>query len=75
MTLTVRDAAHPNGNKRNKLDAMSDHRGEFAFRVPPGEGNYHVAAVLKGYKPAAKDVSISGEERVDITLTLERDAK
>lgn len=70
VTLIPRDAP-----KAKKLQASSDGRGEFAFRVPPSPANYIVKASLKGFQTVQKDVSVSGEERVDVTLTLEKTSK
>lgn len=62
--------------KKAKWELMSDHRGEFAQRVPAGKADYVVWADVKPPK-GAKDwkkpettVSIENEERVDIGLHL-----
>ena len=52
------------------MKAVSDRRGEFAFRVPPRPGEYRVSVKLKGFEPERKDVTIAGEERVDLTFNL-----
>lgn len=65
----------PRKRKFRKLEAVSDARGEFAFRVPPEPGTYVVTASMKGFQPAAKDVSVSGEERMDVTLVLAQESK
>jgi len=70
VTLQLRD-----GSKGRKLQALSDGRGEFAFRVPPSAADYIVRASLKGFQTAEKVVSVAGEERVDVTLTLEKASK
>ena len=62
--------------KAKKLqDAVSDHRGEFAFRVPPTQATYVVNATLKGFKPAREEVQIGGEEQVNATLVLVPESK
>lgn len=58
-----------------KLTAVSDRRGEFAFRVPVTAMRYTVRAVAKGYTAQEKSVSVEGEERVDATLTLKPESK
>lgn len=50
--------------------AISDGRGEFAFRVPVSAMRYTVSAHLKGFEPRQKSVDIEGEQRVDVTLVL-----
>ena len=65
VTLFLKDAA-----KGKKLEAGSDARGEFAFRVPVGTAAYIVRAARKGFRPAEKEASVSGEGRVDVTLVL-----
>ena len=50
--------------------AVSDSRGEFAFRVPVTAMRYTVRAKLKGFEPQQKSVDIEGEQRTDVTLIL-----
>ena len=50
--------------------AISDDRGEFAFRVPVTPMHYIVKAQMKGYEPQEKSVDIEGEQRLDVTLSL-----
>jgi len=61
--------------KVKKLEAISDARGEFVFRVPPGSMQYTVKAAAKGFQPAQKSVSVQGEERVDVTFQLQPESK
>ena len=70
VTLLPKDAP-----KGKKLEAVSDARGEFAFRVPAAPAAYVLKAVRKGFQPAEKEASISGEGRVDVTLTLAAESK
>ena len=65
--------------KKAKWEGFSDHRGEFALRVPPGQADYIVYADLKGYKlPDGRHlqagdevkVHIDNDERADIGLHL-----
>ncbi len=57
--------------KAKKLQqAVTSPHGEFSFRVPPESAAYIVKASAKGYQPAEKEASVSGEDRVEITLTL-----
>jgi len=51
--------------------AVSDARGEFAFRVPAVPMHYSVRAEAKGFKPVEKAAEINGDERVDVTFLLE----
>jgi hypothetical protein len=65
--------------KKVRWERSSDHRGEFAARVPIGEADYIVTADLKGVKfadgtPAhlAKDVTVHiyNDEREEFSLHL-----
>lgn len=68
-------------DKKPKWEVLSDHAGEFAQRVPAGEGDYVVWADLKGVKTTdgqvlhlAQEVKVHVEydERVDMSLHLTR---
>ncbi|HUA18245.1 MAG TPA: carboxypeptidase-like regulatory domain-containing protein [Bryobacteraceae bacterium] len=67
------DAPRVKGVK--KAQAVSDGRGEFAFRVPPGPMRYTLKVEAKGFESQAKPIEIQGEERVDVTFNLERRSK
>ena len=71
VTLAVKDAA----KKSKKLQSVSDGRGEFAFRVPPGAAMYVVRASLKGFQTIEKEASVFGDERVEVTLMLPAESK
>jgi hypothetical protein len=75
VTLAVKDASGVPNKRAKKLQAVSDSRGEFAFRVPPGEATYVVRASLKGFQSIEKEASVSGEERVEVTLVLPSESK
>lgn len=59
--------------KKARWELYSDHRGEFAQRLPAGAADYVVWADVNGPKdqpkPEAK-VHIDNDERVDISLHL-----
>lgn len=58
-------------NRRlRKMQAVSDARGEFAFRVPPEAAQYRLTAEAPGYQRAEKPVQVSGEERIDVFFRL-----
>lgn len=66
-------------DKKPKWELYSDHHGEFAQRVPPGDADYILSADLKHVKtPDGKPlrllqevtVHVYGEERVDTGLHL-----
>ncbi|HTW31757.1 MAG TPA: hypothetical protein VMD76_08770 [Candidatus Sulfotelmatobacter sp.] len=65
--------------KKVRWEVYSDHSGEFAQRVPPGEADYVVSADLKGVKTAdgkplhlvqEVTVHIYNDEREDTGLHL-----
>lgn len=80
----VKISIHPDGKKHPSWDLISDHRGEFAQRVPPGPGDYIVegqvelAPIENGVpklhkKKKLKDqvkVHIDNEEIRDISLHM-----
>lgn len=57
--------------KLRKMRAVSDARGEFAFRVPAEAAQYRLAAEAPGYQRAERPVQISGEERIDVFFRLQ----
>ena len=57
------------------MEAVSDARGEFVFRVPPGPAHYSVTVAAKGYQSQRKSVSVEDQERVEVTFQLERESK
>jgi len=75
VTVTIR----PQTKKHPNWELMSDHRGEFAQRVPAGKADYVVWPDLKDYKlPSGKHlkagtevtVHIDSQERSDTGLHL-----
>jgi hypothetical protein len=75
VTLAAKDAPGVPKTKAKKLQSVSDGRGEFAFRVPPGAATYVVRASLKGFQAVEKEASVSGDERVEVTLMLPAESK
>lgn len=81
VKITIR----PQTKKRPNWDLMSDHRGEFAQRVPPGPSDYLVHGEAE-YAPVGGDgkpqlskkkrlkgetkVHVESEERLDISVHL-----
>lgn len=81
----VKITIHPQGKKRPSWDLVSDHRGEFAQRVPPGPAEYLVTGQAD-YAPAGDDgkpqlsrkkrlrgetkVRVEHDERLDIGVHL-----
>ncbi len=61
--------------KFKKLEAVSDSRGEFAFRVPVDEMTYTLTARAAGYIPQEKTTQAAGEVRVDVFFRLEPASK
>jgi hypothetical protein len=62
--------------KKAKWELLSDHRGEFAQRVPAGKADYIVWADIKpkkgqkDAKPIETTAHIENDERIDIGLHL-----
>lgn len=75
----VKVKIRPADKKRPHWELYSDHRGEFAQRVPVGPSDYLISADLKGYKtqqgrtlelPEDVKVHITYDEREDIGVHL-----
>jgi len=80
----VRVIIHREGHKKPSWELMSDHRGEFAQRVPPGPGDYVVTGEVEIYpvvdgKPRKSQkkllkgqakVHLAGEEQQDFSLHM-----
>ena len=80
----VRVRIHPAGGKHPSWDLITDHRGEFAQRVPPGPGDYLITGEAELLLPGKDDphhtqkkrvkaeakVHLEGEERQDLSLHL-----
>lgn len=55
--------------------AVTNFRGEFAFRVAPAPATYVVKASLKGFHSEEKEASVTGEERIEVTIVLAPESK
>ena len=69
VTVKVRRA----DEKKARWELTSDHRGEFALRVPPGQQDYVLWADVKVGKGKAKPETtahVENDERVDVSLHL-----
>jgi hypothetical protein len=61
--------------KTKPIEMVSDARGEFVVRVPPGPMHYLVTVSAKGYQSQQKTVSVHDQERVEVTFQLEAQSK
>jgi Carboxypeptidase regulatory-like domain len=61
--------------KEQKMEAVSDARGEFIFRVPPSPMRYSIVVTAKGYQSLRKSVMVEGQQRVEVTFQLDRESK
>lgn len=52
------------------MKTLTDRRGEFSFEVPATPARYTVSFKADGYQAEKKSVSIQGEERQDVFVTL-----
>jgi hypothetical protein len=73
VEIMVVDSSTPHKSKKQK--AVTDRRGEFAFRVPPVEAKYAVTAKASGYVSQKKEVTVAGFERIDVFFRLEPASK
>jgi len=75
VTLVAEPASGGAAVKPQKMEAVSDDRGEFIFRVPAGPMNYAIVVAAKGYRSSRKSVMVEGQERVEVTFQLDRESK
>jgi hypothetical protein len=68
----VRVIIHLAGHKSPHWELMSDHRGEFAQRVPPGPSDYEIsgeaviAPIVDGKPQSSKKKQLKGSTRVHL---------
>jgi hypothetical protein len=60
----------PTSVKVKKMRLVSDARGEFAFYVPAEPLRYQLTVKAAGLAPEQRYVTIAGEERQDVYVTL-----
>jgi hypothetical protein len=65
----------PQVPKLKKQKTASSLRGEFTFRVPAREASYTLIVKAPGYRMERKSVSITGDERVSVSILLEPEKK
>jgi hypothetical protein len=65
------DQPDKSASKVKKMLAVSDGRGEFAFRLPTVNMRYVVKVSAKGYRSAEKPVLVQGEDRIDVMFQLQ----
>jgi hypothetical protein len=61
--------------KVKKLEAVSDSRGEFAFRLPTTSMRYTIKVSAKGFRNEEKSVTVQGEDRLSVTFQLHEESK
>jgi hypothetical protein len=58
--------------KKSRKEGISDSQGEFAFRLDIGPARYHVTVDATGFAKQERDVSISNDERTDVSIVLKK---
>jgi len=56
--------------KKFRWEAMSDHQGELAFRVPPG-ADYELTIEARGFQTQTRKVDTRQGNRTDLTIRME----
>jgi hypothetical protein len=56
--------------KKFRWEAMSDHQGEVAFRVPPG-AEYELTIEARGFKPETRKIDAREDNQADLTIRME----
>ena len=62
-------------SKFKRIKTVTDARGEFAVRVPSVPMRYTVSVKARRYRLDKKEVSIQGEERVELFFRLEPESR
>jgi len=75
ITLTPEPQAGDSAAKAKKIQAISDARGEFVFRVQADAQRYTIRVAAKSYQTQEKSVKVEGEGRVDVTFQLQPESK
>ncbi len=75
--VTLAPLAGDSKEKRRikKIEALTDSRGEFAFRVPAVPSRYSVSVKAAGYSAQQKEVTVASDERIDVFFRLETASK
>lgn len=61
------------GDKKFKLETISQDGGEFAFRLKADKAKYKITAKAKGFTPSSIEIDISNDEVRNIALTLKQE--
>jgi len=75
LALIPQLEAGQTAGKIKNARAISDARGEFAFRVPAAPMRYLVKVEAKGFSADEKAVTMHGEERTEVTFQLRPESK
>ncbi len=70
VTLEPADKEAAKQAKVKRQQAVSNSRGEFAFRVPVIPLRYTVSVRANGFLPQQKTAEIQGEQRIDVYFSL-----
>jgi len=57
-------------DKKFKWEAMSDHQGELAIRVPQG-AEYEMTVEARGFKTETRKIDTREDNRTDLTIRME----
>ncbi|MCC6585603.1 MAG: carboxypeptidase regulatory-like domain-containing protein [Bryobacterales bacterium] len=57
--------------KKGEWKGFSDSRGEFAVRIPAGGASYTVIIKAEGFRTQQKSVTVSADERIDLSFLME----
>ena len=66
----VRARVRRSEEKKFRWEAISDHQGELAFRVPPG-AEYELTIEARGFKTQSRKVDARQVNRADLTIRME----
>jgi hypothetical protein len=66
----ARERVRRSDEKKFRWEAMSDHQGEMAVRVPPG-AEYEMTVEARGFKPQTRTTDARHDNRADLTIHME----
>jgi hypothetical protein len=58
------------GEKKFRWEAVSDHQGELAIRVPP-DAEYELTIEARGFQTQTRKIDAKADNRADLTIRME----
>jgi hypothetical protein len=68
--VIVRSDVDAKQHKKSRIEILSYRIGEFAFRLDVVPENFRLTAEFKRLQTAEKEIEVSGDERVDVSMVF-----